>query len=68
MSKLLLGTVFGVFVGAFTMEVLNHKRPDLVRRIEGKASKVSAIVASAFHEEEDDIDEILSLEPKAVSK
>lgn len=44
MSKILIGTVVGVFIGAFAAELLRRKRPETFARIERKASEVADAV------------------------
>lgn len=39
MSKILMSVFIGVFVGALTYEILNRTRPELIKRLEAKASE-----------------------------
>lgn len=48
MEKVIIGAVVGIFVGAFTVEILNRKSPNTVKNIEDKASKFAAAIAKAF--------------------
>ena len=41
MWKILGGVIVGVFVGAFALEILNRKRPELVRDIEKRAENAA---------------------------
>ncbi|MCL4456527.1 MAG: hypothetical protein M1406_03850 [Nitrospirae bacterium] len=46
MSKILIGVFLGVFVGALAYELLNRTRPDIIKKIEIKASeKVDSLLA-----------------------
>ena len=46
MSKILIGVFLGVFVGALAYELLNRTRPDIVKKIEIKASeKVDSLLS-----------------------
>lgn len=44
MEKILVGTVVGVFIGAFAAELLRRKRPETFERIERKASEIADVV------------------------
>jgi hypothetical protein len=48
MTKILVGAAIGVFVGAFTVEILNRKSPTLLRGVEDGAAKLLASVGDAF--------------------
>lgn len=40
MTKIFLGTIIGVFIGALATEIMRRKRPQTIRTLEGKAVKV----------------------------
>jgi hypothetical protein len=48
MSKLLLPILVGVFVGAFTVELVRRNRPDLVKEMESKAKRAARSVDRAL--------------------
>jgi hypothetical protein len=41
MFKIIGGVMVGIFLGAFVLELLKRKRPDLVKDIEAQAKAVS---------------------------
>jgi hypothetical protein len=49
MTKILLGTIVGVFLGAFAVEMLKRKSPALLKSIEDKAAALA-----------DSVDKVLS--------
>lgn len=46
MSKLLLPVLVGVFVGAFTVELVRRNNPELVEALENKARRAARTVGS----------------------
>ena len=40
MTKILLGTIVGVFVGAFAAEIMRRKRPQTIKKVENKAAEL----------------------------
>ena len=50
MSKILLGAMLGVFVGAVLVEILNRTNPGLTKRVEERAKRTVAGFADAFKE------------------
>jgi hypothetical protein len=60
MGKILLGTVVGIFIGAFAVEVLKKKSPGTLKAIEEEATRLANAVADAFHEGEAEIDHIIN--------
>jgi hypothetical protein len=50
MSKVLLGTILGVFVGAVLVEVLNRTNPGLTKRVEERAKRTVSGFVDAFKE------------------
>ena len=41
MIKLIGGVIIGVFLGALVIEILKHRRPELIQGIEKKAKEVT---------------------------
>jgi hypothetical protein len=50
MWKILGGVVIGVFVGALAFEILQRKRPDLIKNLEKSAENTAQSFVDAFHE------------------
>ncbi len=50
MTKLVIGLAVGVFVGAFAVEMLNRKKPGLLKDIQARTKKTIAEVSEAFAE------------------
>ena len=48
MTKILLGTIVGVFLGAFAVEILKRKSPALLKSIEDKAAALAESVDKAL--------------------
>jgi uncharacterized membrane-anchored protein YhcB (DUF1043 family) len=59
MTKILIGTVVGIFLGAFAVEILKKKSPKTFRAIEDQATKLATSVADAFREGEAEVDSII---------
>ncbi len=39
MGKIFLGSIIGVFIGAFVAEIMRRKRPKTIKKIETKAAE-----------------------------
>lgn len=52
MTKILLGTIVGVFLGAFAVEILKRKHPELLKSIEGRAAALADSVDRALSGDE----------------
>jgi len=50
MWKIIGGVIVGVFVGALALEILNRKRPELVKDIEKRAENAARSFVDAFRE------------------
>jgi hypothetical protein len=48
MGKILVGAAIGIFVGAFTVEIINRKSPNALRELADGFSKIGNAVARAF--------------------
>lgn len=51
MIKIAIGAIFGVFVGAFAVELIKKKNPKFLQRIEKEAADLAASVRDAIGEE-----------------
>ena len=47
MTKILLSIAAGIFIGAFAVEILNRKNPELTKKIEEKAKDAVDALAAA---------------------
>jgi hypothetical protein len=52
MTKILLGTIVGVFLGAFAVEILKRKHPELLKSIEVRAAAFADSVDKALSGDE----------------
>ena len=50
MGKILVGVVFGVFVGAMVFEIINRKHPNLLRDVEDRARRSARKAIDAFED------------------
>lgn len=50
MTKVVLGVIVGVFIGAFTMEILRGSQPALLGRVKDKAKRTADEFRLAFAE------------------
>ena len=54
MTKILLGTIVGVFLGAFAVEILKRKNPELLKSIESRAAALADSMDKALGGDESD--------------
>jgi hypothetical protein len=54
MTKILLGAMVGVFLGAFAVEILKRKNPELLKNIESRAAALADSVDKALGGDESD--------------
>jgi len=54
MTKILLGAMVGVFLGAFAVEILKRKNPELLKSIESRAAALADSVDKALGGDESD--------------
>jgi len=48
MTKLMVGVAAGVFLGAFALELLKRKRPDLASQVRERARSTASDLRDAF--------------------
>ena len=65
MTKVLIGTIVGIFLGAFAVEILKKKSPKTYKAITDQATQFAASVAEVLHEGEAQLESIINDDPPA---
>ena len=68
MTKVFIGAVVGIFLGAFAVEILKKKSPKTYKAITDQATQFAASVAEVFHEGESQLESIISDDPPGTKR